>query len=73
MLCQFNPVAGNLILTDGFRLGLRKDLNGIYLLSTALQTQCVDSKDKEIVLEMTLTDVSKFLTLYSTLEMYTDI
>ena len=54
---MFNPVAGNLILTDGTCVGLRKDLNGIYLLKTALQTPVEQTRDREISLEMTLPDV----------------
>ena len=54
---MFNPVAGNLMLTDGTCVGLRKDLNGIYLLKTALQTAVEQTRDREISLEMTLPDV----------------
>ena len=55
--CVFNPVAGNLMVTDGTCVGLRKDLNGIYLLKTALQTAVEQTRDREISLEMTLPDV----------------
>lgn len=54
---MFNPVAGNLVLTDGTCIGLRKDLNGIYLLMTALQTPAENTRDGEIVIEITLSDV----------------
>jgi hypothetical protein len=54
---MFNPVAGNLVVTDGTCIGVRKDLNGIYLLKTALQTPVENARDGEIVIEMTLSDV----------------
>lgn len=57
--CTFNPVAGNLIITDGTAVGLRRDLNGMYLLKTALQTPVENARDGEVVLEMTLPDVSQ--------------
>ena len=57
--CVFNPVVDNLMVTDGTCIGLRKDLNGIYLLKTVLQTPVESARDGEIVVEMTLPDVRK--------------
>jgi hypothetical protein len=45
------------VVTDGTCVGLRKDLNGIYLLKTALQTPVENTRDGEIIIEMTLPDV----------------
>ena len=59
--CIFNQVAGNLVITDGTRVGLRKDLSGIYLLKTALQAPVENSRDGEIFLEMMLPDVRLLL------------
>ncbi len=59
--CTFHPVAGNLVVTDGTCVGLRKDLNGIYLLKTALQTPVENARDGEIVIELTLPDVRTYL------------
>ena len=56
--CIFNSIVGNLTVTDGTHIGLRKDLNGIYLLKTILQAPLQDTRDEEIVVEMTLPDVS---------------
>ena len=56
---MFNSTTGNLAITDGTRIGLRKDLNGIYLLETILQPPLQDTRNEcEIVVEMTLQDVS---------------
>lgn len=62
--CMFNPVAGNLVVTDGNSIGLRKDLNGIFLLKTALQPPVESARDGEIVLEMTLPDV-RYIDIFS--------
>lgn len=55
---MFNSTTGNLAITDGTHIGLRKDLNGIYLLETILQPPLQDTRNEcEIVVEMTLQDV----------------
>lgn len=65
---MFNSTTGNLTITDGTHIGLRKDLNGIYLLETILQPPIQDTRNEcEIVVEMTLQDVS-----YSSLSLKSD-
>ena len=59
--CRFCPEVEKLFLTNGSVSGLRKDLNGILLLDSILQPPLEGSSSEEVVLEVTLSDVSQFL------------
>ena len=59
--CRFCPEVEKLFLTNGSVSGLRKDLNGILLLDSILQPPLEGSSSEEVVLEVTLSDVSQFV------------
>ena len=52
-----------MFFTDGFAVGVRKDLNGILLLDTALQRPIARTEDL-VSIDLSLPDVSSELTLY---------
>lgn len=55
--CQYFPTVDKVIFVDDYAVGCRKDLNGILLLDTALQTP-VSKSDDVVQLELPVTEVS---------------
>lgn len=55
--CQYFPTVDKVIFVDDYAVGCRKDLNGILLLDTALQTP-VGKPDDVVQLELPVTEVS---------------
>ncbi|CAH2249468.1 baculoviral IAP repeat-containing 6 [Pelobates cultripes] len=58
--CQYFPTVDKVIFVDDYSVGCRKDLNGILLLDTALQTPV--SKPEDVVqLELPVTEAQQLL------------
>lgn len=57
--CQYISAVDKVIFVDDYAVGCRKDLNGILLLDTALQTP-VSKQDDVVQLELPVTEVSCF-------------
>lgn len=57
MKCQYISAVDKVIFVDDYAVGCRKDLNGILLLDTALQTP-VSKQDDVVQLELPVTEVS---------------
>ena len=55
--CQYLSEVDQVFLTDGQAVGLRKDLNGVLLLDSALQTP-VTNTEEIIVIELPYLEVS---------------
>uniref|UniRef100_F7ALH1 Dual E2 ubiquitin-conjugating enzyme/E3 ubiquitin-protein ligase BIRC6 n=1 Tax=Xenopus tropicalis TaxID=8364 RepID=F7ALH1_XENTR len=58
--CQYFPTVDKVIFVDDYAVGCRKDLNGILLLETALQTP-VSKPDDVIQLELPVTEAQQLL------------
>ncbi|XP_018118500.1 baculoviral IAP repeat-containing protein 6 isoform X5 [Xenopus laevis] len=58
--CQYFPTVDKVIFVDDYAVGCRKDLNGILLLDTALQTP-VSKADDVIQLELPVTEAQQLL------------
>lgn len=58
MKCQYISAVDKVIFVDDYAVGCRKDLNGILLLDTALQTP-VSKQDDVVQLELPVTEVSR--------------
>ncbi|XP_056423373.1 baculoviral IAP repeat-containing protein 6 isoform X3 [Hyla sarda] len=58
--CQYFPTVDKVIFVDDYAVGCRKDLNGILLLDTALQTP-VSKSDDVVQLELPVTEVQQLL------------
>ncbi|XP_018120697.1 baculoviral IAP repeat-containing protein 6 isoform X4 [Xenopus laevis] len=58
--CQYFPTVDKVIFVDDYAVGCRKDLNGILLLDTALQTP-VSKPDDVIQLELPVTEAQQLL------------
>lgn len=56
MKCQYISAVDKVIFVDDYAVGCRKDLNGILLLDTALQTP-VSKQDDVVQLELPVTEV----------------
>lgn len=56
--CQYISAVDKVIFVDDYAVGCRKDLNGILLLDTALQTP-VSKQDDVVQLELPVTEVSR--------------
>lgn len=54
--CQYISAVDKVIFVDDYAVGCRKDLNGILLLDTALQTP-VSKQDDVVQLELPVTEV----------------
>nr|XP_033791570.1 baculoviral IAP repeat-containing protein 6 isoform X2 [Geotrypetes seraphini] len=59
--CQYFPAVDKVIFVDDYAVGCRKDLNGILLLDTALQTP-VSKQDDMVQLELPVTEAQQLLT-----------
>lgn len=55
--CQYISAVDKVVFVDEYAVGCRKDLNGILLLDTALQTP-VAKQDDVVQLELPVTEVS---------------
>ncbi|XP_055083393.1 baculoviral IAP repeat-containing protein 6 isoform X2 [Periophthalmus magnuspinnatus] len=58
--CQYVPAVDKVLFVDDFAVGCRKDLNGILLLDTALQTPVCKAED-EVQLELPVTEAQQML------------
>ncbi|XP_053567827.1 baculoviral IAP repeat-containing protein 6 isoform X7 [Bombina bombina] len=58
--CQYFPTVDKVIFVDDYAVGCRKDLNGILLLDTALQTP-VSKQDDVVQLELPVTEAQQLL------------
>ncbi|XP_043914359.1 baculoviral IAP repeat-containing protein 6 isoform X2 [Protopterus annectens] len=58
--CQYFPAVDKVVFVDDYAVGCRKDLNGILLLDTALQTP-VSKQDDLINLELPVTEAQQLL------------
>ena len=57
--CSYVSSIDRLVVTDGRSLGIRKELNGVFLLDTVLQGPAPQgSTDEQVVLELPYSDVS---------------
>lgn len=63
MKCQYISAVDKVIFVDDYAVGCRKDLNGILLLDTALQTP-VSKQDDVVQLELPVTEVSRKKQVY---------
>ncbi|XP_029449757.1 baculoviral IAP repeat-containing protein 6 isoform X2 [Rhinatrema bivittatum] len=59
--CQYFTAVDKVIFVDDYAVGCRKDLNGILLLDTALQTP-VSKQDDVVQLELPVTEAQQLLT-----------
>lgn len=60
MKCQYISAVDKVIFVDDYAVGCRKDLNGILLLDTALQTP-VSKQDDVVQLELPVTEAQQLL------------
>ncbi|XP_067844789.1 baculoviral IAP repeat-containing protein 6 [Heptranchias perlo] len=58
--CQYFPAVDKVVFVDDYAVGCRKDLNGILLLDTALQTP-VSKQDDVVQLELPVTEAQQLL------------
>ncbi|XP_078085695.1 dual E2 ubiquitin-conjugating enzyme/E3 ubiquitin-protein ligase BIRC6 isoform X6 [Mustelus asterias] len=58
--CQYFPAVDKVVFVDDYAVGCRKDLNGILLLDTALQTP-VSKQDDMVQLELPVTEAQQLL------------
>lgn len=58
--CQYISAVDKVIFVDDYAVGCRKDLNGILLLDTALQTP-VSKQDDVVQLELPVTEAQQLL------------
>ncbi|XP_078260781.1 dual E2 ubiquitin-conjugating enzyme/E3 ubiquitin-protein ligase BIRC6 isoform X6 [Rhinoraja longicauda] len=58
--CQYFPAVDKVVFVDDYAVGCRKDLNGILLLDTALQTP-VSKQDEVVQLELPVTEAQQLL------------
>ena len=51
--CDFLPSAERLVISDGRRIGARRDLSGVFLLDSILQ----DAGNENLMIELPLSEV----------------
>ena len=62
--CHYAGALGRVVFCDGRAVGVRKDLSGVMLVETALQT-AVDNIEDAVHVELLLSEVSHFFTCIS--------
>ena len=55
--CKFCPGVEKLFMTNGRTVGVRRDLNGVFLLETILQSAGSEDNGAPVTLELTCSDV----------------
>ncbi|XP_019627384.1 PREDICTED: LOW QUALITY PROTEIN: baculoviral IAP repeat-containing protein 6-like [Branchiostoma belcheri] len=66
--CEYLPLAEKVLMSDGFAIGMRKDLNGVLLLDTALQT-LVDKTEDTVKVELPLSEATQLLASLESVDM----
>lgn len=57
IVCKFCPGVEKLFMTNGRTVGVRRDLNGVFLLETILQSAGSGDNEAVVTLELTCSDV----------------